>query len=268
MFRTAALGLLALSLLHAGPDSKQAPKAPPAKSDRELRARATQFFEDFVNANFTDAEKLVAPESKNVFISGRKEQYQSCELQRVDYSADFHTADVEMQCVRNIMIQGFAGAPIKYPLSTQWKLEHGKWFWFVDPTAPRGSPFGVMNAMISAMNGAKAAEASPPVTLPSAAQLSSPSVAMNKVRADKQALSLKAGQSADLVLSNTALGPMSFTLDVPPPAGYEVSPAHADMKENSKTTVTVKALEGAKPAVLNFRVSPTGEVVSVKVDIQ
>jgi hypothetical protein len=61
---------------------------------------------------------------------------------------------------------------------------------------------------------------------------------------------------------------MSISLDGDPPEGIEATPTHADMPANGKATVSVKALEGAKSAVLKFRVFPTGESIAIRVDIQ
>jgi hypothetical protein len=61
---------------------------------------------------------------------------------------------------------------------------------------------------------------------------------------------------------------MSISLYGVTPQGFEVTPTHADLERNGKVTVTVKALEGANPAVLNFQVMPTAEVIAIKVEIQ
>lgn len=236
---------------------------PPAKVDHALRERVNQFYQDFVRGQFKDAEALVAPESKNIFVGARKEQYVNCEIKGIDYSDNYKLADVGVVCGRHVMVEGFAGQVLQYPMGNQWKLEHGKWFWYVDPNAPRVTPFGMMGAMVAAMGGSPV---QPQPQLPSAAQLTSPDIALHKVKADKQALTLKEGESAEVVIANTAMGPMSFTLDSTPP-GFEVTPTHADLQANGKATVTVKALDGAKAAALNFRVMPTGEVIVVKVDI-
>jgi hypothetical protein len=266
MARILALALFAI-VLHAQDSVKPAEK-PPAKVDQALRARATQFYQDFVTGQFSDAETLVAQESRDYFIAMRKEKYVSCELGSIDYSDKFKLAQVAAVCERNVMFEGFAGHPMKYPVASEWKLERGKWYWHVDPNAPRVTPFGIMGALRGAAGaGAPAGQPAPPAALPTPAQLTTMNVALHKVSADKQALALKAGESAGVTFSNSALGPMSVTLYGPPPEGLEVTPTHADLQQKGQATLTVKALEGAKPAVLNFQVSPTGEVIAIKIDI-
>jgi hypothetical protein len=263
MLRFAAVALLAAAL-HA--QTMPAPsEKPPAKVDQELRARVNQFYQDFVKGQFSDAESLVAPETKNYFVAIKKEQYVSCEIKRVDYSDKFKLADVDTECARNIMFEGFVGHPMKYQMGSQWKLEHGKWYWWVDPTAQRVTPFGMMGPLMAAMGAA--VPASPPPAIPAPADLASPNVALHKVKADKESLSLKAGESADLTFVNTALGPMSISLHGAAPEGIEVTPTHADMEQNAKAAITVKVHEGAPSAILVFQVMPTQEAISVKVDV-
>jgi hypothetical protein len=265
MLRFAALVLLATAL-HAQTAPTPAEK-PPAKVDRELRTRVNQFYQDFVKGQFSDAEALVAPEIKNVFVAMKKEQYVSCEIKRIDYSSQFKFADVDTQCARNVMFEGFAGHPISYQMGSQWKLEHGKWYWWVDPNAQRPSPFGMMGSLMAAMGAAS--PASPPPAIPATADLASPNIALHKVKADREKLSLKAGESADITFSNTALGPMSVALyGGAAPEGIEVTPTHADLQQNGKAAITVKIHDGAPSTVLLFQVMPTQEAISVKVVVR
>ena len=227
MLRIVSLALLAAAL-HAQDGVKPA-EEPPAKVDQALRARATRFYQDFVKGQFSDAESLVAQETRNYFVSIRKEKYLSCEVKSIDYSEKFKLAQVSTVCERNIMFQGFVGHPVKAPVASAWKLEHGKWYWYVDPNAPRVGPMGLLGALMpGARTVAPASQPAPPVALPTAAALTTPDVALHKVSADKQSLALKVGESAAVTFSNSALGAMSVSLFGVPPEGIEVTPTHAD----------------------------------------
>ena len=260
MLRIVTFAILATAL-HAQ-DSIKPVEKPPAKIDQAVRARVTQFYQDFVKGQFSDAESLVAQDSKDYFVSIHKDRFLSCELKRIDYSEKFKRAQVAAVCERNVMMEGFAGHPLKTPVSSAWKLERGKWYWYVDRDAPRMTPFGIMGAaMAAAGSSAPVSQPAQPGVLPTL------DVALHKVSADKESLVLKAGESATVTFSNSAQGTMSVSLYGGPPAGIEVTPAHADLQQNGKATLTVKALEGAISAVLNFQVAPTGEFIAIKVDI-
>lgn len=265
MLRIVTLALIATAL-HAQDGVKPAPK-PPSKVDRALRARVTQFYQDFVKGQFSDAESLVAPDTKDYFVSIRKERYVSFEIKQIDYSEKFTRAQVAAVCDRNVMMEGFAGRPLKTPVSSAWKLEHGKWYWYVDRTAPQMTPFGIIGAAMAAAGvGAPVDQPAQPAAVPTPAALPTVDVALHKVSANKESLVLKAGESATVTFSNSAQGTMSVSVYGGPPT-IEVTPARADLPQNGKATVTVKALEGAESVVLNFQVAPTGEFIAIKVVI-
>jgi hypothetical protein len=266
MLRIVTVALFATALY--AQDGVKPVEKPPAKVDQALRARATQLYQDFVKGQFIDAESLVAPDSKDYFASIRKDRYVSFEIKRIDFSEKFKRALVGAVCERNVMMVGFAGHPLKTPVESLWKLERGKWYWFVDRDAPRMTPFGIMGAAMAAAGiGAPVTQPAQPAGLPAPAALPTLDVALHKVSADKESLALKAGESAGVTFSNSAQGEMGVSLYGDPPAGIEVTPARADMQQNGKATLTVKALAGAKSAVLKFQVFPTGEFIAIKVVI-
>ena len=57
----------------------------PPKVEKALRARVTQFYQDYVDAKFRDAETLVANDTKNFFYSIEKPQYFGFELGSIVY---------------------------------------------------------------------------------------------------------------------------------------------------------------------------------------
>jgi len=256
MPRLVPFALLAVALC-AQEGVKPAGK-PPAKVDQALRARVNEFYQDFVTARFRDAETLVAKDTKDYFFTIKKEQYLSFEIQNIVYSDNFKRAAVTTTCERTVML-GFAVQTMKMPTPSAWKLEGGKWYWYMEQAASRDTPFGKMGG--AGVVDAPARPPGMPEVLPT-----TPDFALHKVSIDKAALALKAGESDQVTFANSATGMMSVALEGKPP-GLEVTPDHADLKQNGKAALTVKALEGAETAVLNFRVSPTGEIIAVKVNI-
>jgi hypothetical protein len=257
MVRIVALGLVSIALC-AQEGVKPAGK-PPAKADQALRARVGEFYQDFVTSRFRDAAALVAKDTQDYFFTIKKEQYFSFEIQDIVYSDNFKRAQVNAICERNVML-GFAVQPMKLPTSSTWKLEGGKWYWYVDQSGARDTPFGKMTGV--GIAGAAARPPGMPAALPT-----SPDFALHKVSADKGELALRAGESDRVTFANSAAGVMSVALEGKP-EGLEVTPERADLQQNGKASLTVKALDGAKTAVLSFRVNPTGEIIAVKVNIR
>ena len=235
---------------------------PPAAVDKALRERITEFYQDHVTGQFRNAEQLVAEDTKDFFYSGNKPRYISFEISRIDYSENFTRARVTTLCEQNVVLPGFGGV-FKVPTSSTWKLENGKWYWYVDQSLLRDTPFGRMGASPSPADGQPAqATALPPVT-----SMTSADFAFNRIQVDKNSLTLKAGESGQITLANTAPGVMTITCVKP--EGFEATPERVALKAGEKVTVTVKALAGApKTAVLYVKIEPTMEQLVVKVTVE
>ncbi len=257
MVRLSVLVLLAFAL-HA---DTNAGKPPSTKEDKALRERVAQFYQREVEGRYRDAEEFVAKDSKDYFYASNKPAYLSCALDRIEYQNDAKQAKAWVKCDRNIMVMGFAGQVMKLAVISTWKREKGKWYWYVDPKAAAETPFG----SIAPANpgGRQSADSSAtPFSMPE-----TPAMALNKVKADKAALSLKPGSTAQLTFSNAAPGVMSVSCATAP-EGFSVSPAKAQLQKDGSVTVTVKALEGAAAATLSFEIDPTGEVITIPVKIE
>ena len=117
---------------------------PPAEVDQALRARVTEFFEYHVKGEFRKAEALVAEDTKEFFYVHNKPRYLGIEISRIDYTENFTRATAVVICEQYIMMPGVSDRPFKIPTPSTWKLENGKWYWYVDQNAPRDTPWGKM----------------------------------------------------------------------------------------------------------------------------
>jgi hypothetical protein len=233
---------------------------PPAAVDKALRERITEFFQDHVTGQFRQAEELVAEDTKDYFYDNNKPRYLSFEISRIDYSENFTRAKAIVLCEQNVVMPGF-GAVLKIPTPTTWKLENGKWYWYVDQDALRDTPFGRVK------NTSPADGKAAPSPLPPGTSLTSSDIALNRIRVDKDSLTLKAGEFGQITVSNTALGPMTVTCLKT--QSFEATPELVVLKAGEKATVTVKALAGApKTSSLYFRVEPSMEQLVVKVTVE
>lgn len=234
---------------------------PPADVDKALRERIAAFHQYHVDGQFRKAAELVAEDTQDFFYNNNKPRYLSFEIQTVTYSDNFTRARASVLCEQNVALPGFVGK-FKVPTPSTWKLENGKWYWYVDQSPERVTPFGIMRAT-PPLDGKPAATSTPP---PMSA-FESPEFALGKVKVDKNSLALKPGESGQLTLANTAPGIMTVAWGKT--AGFEITPERAELKAGEKTAVTVKALPGApRASALRFQVAPTGEQVEVKVTVE
>jgi len=227
---------------------------PPADVDQALRARITEFYQYHVKQEFRKAEGLVAEDTKDFFYSHNKPQYLSFEIVRIEYSQNFTQAKATLLVEVYIMAPGFADKPIKAPIPSTWKLEGGKWFWYVDQEALRETPFGKMTPGPGAPGGL-------PTVLPSVESV------LNRIKPDKSGVALKAGESTDVKFTNTAPGQMDLTV-MGAPEGIEAKFDKPRLAANDISVLAVKAGKNAKSGVIDVRVEQTLELIAIQVSVK
>lgn len=229
---------------------------PPAGVDEVLRARINQFFQFMVDAKYRQAESLVAEDSKDVYYNGQKPKYLSFELKDIEYSENFTRAKAATLCETIVNMVGFAGQPIKITAQSYWKLIDGQWFWYIDPAIAHRTPFGTMSP------GSGPRPPGMPATIPT-----DPGFAMGKVKADKQALELEAGDSGAVTLTNSALGPMNITLSGRI-SGVDVKLDKVNLNAGDKAVLSVATHPGAESGTLSIQVEQTNEVIPIRINVR
>ena len=235
---------------------------PPADVDQALRTRITEFYDLHVKGEFRKAEAWVAEDTKDLYYSSSKTKYLSFEIGRIEYFDNFTRAKATVLCEQYIMLPGFMGKPMKVPAPSTWKLVDGTWYWFVDPESLRTTPFGKMNP------GPPRESASPPATktipeIPTTV----PDFIYKQVKADKTSVTLKAGESERVIITNSAQGVMNISLTGSVP-DVEVKLDRTALSAGEKAVLTLEAGHDARPGVLSIRVEQTSQVIPIQVAIQ
>ena len=255
--RRFALFALFAAFASAQPNDPFKPK-PPADVDAALRARVQEFFDLHVSGQFRKAEELVAEDTKDFFYTGNKPKYLGCELSKIEYSDNFTKANAVNVCEMYIMMPGFADRPMKVPTPSAWKLVDGKWYWWVDQDALRNTPWGRMTP------GAFPAKGAPPP--PSLAVLPTAESLFKQIQVDKDSVSLKAGESAEVTVSNAAPGLTSVSLLGALP-GVEAKFDKPLVQSGGKAVLTLRAAKGARSGVLTIQVEQTGQLFPIQVTV-
>jgi hypothetical protein len=229
---------------------------PPADVDRALRSRINEFYQDHVEAKFRQADALVAEDTKDFYFASNKPKYLSFEIQRIDYSEGFTRAKATILCEQYVMMPGFADKPLKVPTPSSWKLVDGQWYWYVDQTALRQSPFGLMTPGPGGQSG-----------LPAVPNGKAMAFIYTQVKADKSVVSLKPGGEEQVTLTNGAQGTVTIDLTGSLP-GVDVKLDRMNIAAGEKAILTVHAGSGAKPGVLSLRVEQTNQVIPIQVKIE
>lgn len=228
---------------------------PPAKVDQALRSRITEFYDDHIKQQYRKADALVAADTKEFFYTQNKPAYLSCEIARIGYSDNFTRAKATMLCEQIIVMPGFTDKPMKVPFPSTWKLEKGKWFWYVDKEALRQTPFGKMTPGPGVPGGL-------PTSLPQ-----DPSAFLTLVKADRQTVEIKAGATETVTITNSAPGNMDLAIEGHLP-GIEATLDHSQLTIGDRAVLTLKGGDEPQSGVLTLRVQQTGLPIPIQVIIK
>jgi len=231
----------------------------PPDVDRALRERVTEFFDLHVKGEFRRAESLVAEDTKDFFYNGNKPRYLSFEIQHIKYNDDFTKAQVIVLCELYINAPGFPRTPMKVPIPSNWKLENGKWCWYVDQEQLHNTPFGRM------WSDPKASSSGPAPAPPPMIGTTEQFYALFK--ADKDSVTMAPGDTAQVTISNGSPGPMTVEVEGKL-AGVETKVDQPQVKSGDKAVLTLRAAEGAKSGTLKLRIGPIGKIITIAVSVK
>ncbi len=247
-------------------------KAPPAV-DAALRPRVSKFYQAHVNAKFRVADTVVAEEAKDEFFAMAKPVYQTFEIIKINYSANFTKATVVTVVKRELTIRGNK-FPAQAPVTSTWKVIDGQWFWYVDemaskelatpmgtmhPGPPSGRPEGMPKDFSAMMEDPKRREALVQSLL-------------KKVSVNKTEIVFPADKAAaeTVEITNSLDGPIKLEMVVNgKPAGLTATVDSLDVAAGGKTMIRLKYVPGKEPAKgtanLVISVQQTAQVFDIPV---
>jgi hypothetical protein len=258
MRRFVILALCAFASLAQDPSDlfNRAPKA----IDDALRARINDFYQFHKNREFRKAEALVAEDTKDFFYDHDKPEVLGFEIARIEYSDGYTRAKATVLVEQRIMFPGFGGKIMKIPTPSYWKVEDGKWCWYVDQAKLNETPFGVMKAGPPASNDNSVASIMS--GLPADVD-----GLMSLIRADKSALTLTPGETGHVTIDNGMKGPITLAIQGKL-EGVEAALDQSSVPAGGKTNLTVKAATGAKSGTITIMATPLGKAMPIQITIK
>ncbi len=135
-FRQIAMGLLIPLTLSAQAlaDYSVPESAAPAEVVKALRERVTEFFGYHIGPVNRKAIDLVAEDTKDYYFGSGKVQFLGVAIMGVDFTKDLQRASVRLETTQNWQVQQYTTVATT-PVVTSWKMEDGKWVWFLDNQA-------------------------------------------------------------------------------------------------------------------------------------
>jgi hypothetical protein len=207
----------------------------------------------------------VAEDSKDLFFAVQKPRFLSFEILKVEYSDKFTRATATVDCEEEVMMMGLGKMKMKMPRLSTWKLSKGKWFWYVDQTAPRDTPFGKIT-----MGGTTPGASPGPFLIP---QGPKPEELTGLVTSDKSIVTLAKPPASDTVtVKNGMPGWVKLVLERPSVdiPGLEVALDRNDVQGGHNAILTIrydpKDQKPGHPAVnVNVVVEPVGTVIPIRI---
>ena len=90
---------------------------------------------------------------------------------------------------------------------------------------------------------------------------------VKQVHLDRNSVRLKAGQRAEIKITNTAAAEVSLSVPDSGPAGIEAKFDTAKLAAGGKATLTLRAAKGAKSGVVNLHVDQASQPIPIRVTI-
>jgi len=247
-------------------------KAPP-EIDEALRARVDRFYQAHVKGKYSEAFPMVAEDFRDEFIGANKEQYKSCETIRVNYSENFTKAAVVESCKGEWRWRGHV-MPATMPLSSNWKVVNGQWYWYTIKQDGYVTPFGVMHPAPEAPG-----EAGKAPQIPSDFNAFAKNV-LSSVKTDKNEVRLQSDLVSEdqIEIGNGMPGAIALSVDPTGLPGLSVKIGKEQLAAGEKTTIvfrydagdpTVQCMDCAKRVkegvTATVHVQPTNQVIPIHV---
>jgi hypothetical protein len=241
--RQFALGfLLPLTLCaQASADYPLPESAAPKEVSQTLRERVTEFFGYHRGAVNRKAIDLVAEDTKDFYFQSGKVQFVDVQIMNVDFSKDFQKAAVRLETTQTWQV-GTQSTLATTPVVVTWKIEGGKWVWYLDNQAMSRSvtPMGD-SAPPPTTNGKLAAQplVNPDGTLNIPADFAEPArvaaqsqAILSQAGVDKTELTFNAGEVKEdkVTFHNGFTGQVSLRVyDAPEIPGLKIKLSKSDL---------------------------------------
>lgn len=238
--------------------------AAPPEADKALREAVSGFYQCMVDGRFRQAEKYVAEDTLDIYYNQEKMKISGFEIVKIQWADGFQKATAVTEVATQLTLRGEV-IPARAPMATHWKLENGKWGYYVDASMTKPMPMG---------NSAGSAAGNGSVRPRIDEILKDPKAILNQLKVSKEQFTLKSYEkSADAVtVTNGMQGTVTVAFHTESIPGLTWTVGKAELGPGDSTTVTLHydpPDTSAKPALKStIRIEPfTTFVLPVSFDI-
>ncbi len=254
--------ILLLSVLAATAFAQQQPAPGAKEAEAALRARAEQFFQLQVERKYRQAEALVADDTKDTYYNGDKFNIKNFTIEKIDLLDGNTRAKVMIKAKVTLITPTAPPMDFDAPSTTLWKVENGKWVWYVDKVAALKTPFGVLKPGTTGGTGT-------PASLSGFGKVPDLATLRTLVKVDRKSVELKADGPVESVnVTNDLPGGIELQLRPDRVPGLSAELAKKELKAGEKTVIYLRASAGGKgDGLVRLLVAPIQAEVDIHVSI-
>ena len=216
-----------------------------------------------VQKKYREAERLVAPESRDTYYAQEKSVIKDYAITGVNWEKDFQKAEVQLTSqvtVRHAMMGQF---DVRVPFASHWMLENGHWMWYIPTVYSRETPFGTMKVDQNAAQQSGMDLQAMVAKGPDAAKV------QEGVKVDKNRITIPegVGNKGTVTVENTLPGVVRIYTQIISTVNLEATLSQTHLGLGDKATLTIRRFDKpVKGSVVYVRVDPTGQSIPVAVD--
>ncbi len=251
-------------------------QAPPPEVDQALRARVNEFFGYHVSGKFMKAYDLVAEDTKEYYFAVQKRLYISYTIGDITYSDNFTKATVNVVGKTKMRPRPeFPEIIMDQPMNTTWKIENGKWVWYVSmkvdcPTPMSCGPDGKPRVPTPAPPVDPTAPKMPDVSAKTLHDETEQILKASKVDKPVVAMSSTSATTEQVVFHNGQPGYVRVSVfSEPKVEGFTASIEKSDLKGGEDLTVNLRyeptSVQPPLALTVKLYVEPLGQVFPIVV---
>jgi len=248
----------------------------PPEIDAALRARIAHFYQSHVDGKFRAAMDVVAEDSQETFFAADKPKYKSFRIVNINYEDTSYTkAKVLVEVPWELLTPLGVIDTVPRPMASFWKLEEGKWCWYVIPYDPCK---GIEAGMFGQLHKQQCVDGKPVNTsdgkAPSGLDPSKwvrPEDLKAMVRASNERVMLSSHKPTSIAvrIDNKFEGEVALTLEAPELPGLKAKLVDNKVPSGGSTALEISYVPPAPQLnpeqVIRVRVQPTAQVIQIVV---
>ena len=242
------------------------------EAEQTLRARVTEFLQYHVDGSFRKAYEMVSEDTKDNYFASGKAPIKSFQIDDIKFTDNFTKATVTGTISKMLNMAG-QEVPVTVPSTSTWRIENGKWVWYMAPQDSFATPAGVSLPPNPSQAAAPAsiddiAKNLDPKALAAAAQ-----GILQAVGVDKKEITLDPGKVSEgkVIFHNGMTGSVQLQVNAPEVPGFTATIAQSIVRAGADMPVVFRYEPAAQsrsrgPITVQLTVQPLNQVFAIRVN--